>query len=690
MALFDNIRNWLTPTKDDIEAEVASGENTTTEAYKFGYATEWFFNPLYGQPRKVNITQIRNFANSIWIRMCVDTITEEVTSIPYQIKVKEGIDPTPQHQKQIEEVTSFLDNPNRNKETYSHIMKQVMRDILEIDAGVIIKVFDKKGELIELYARDGGTFLKNVDRFGIEKGYYQYSFKVPNNKPIEFNPREVSYFMAHPRTSSFYGWSPIQSLLEILETLNNTIRYNKEFFNQNAIPNGILEVLIKDKDKFKRFREGWENEVKGQFHKMPIINFESKWTPFNMSNKDMEFLDSQSWYMKLVMAMFKIPPSELGFTDNVNYATASSQERVGIRKTIKPYLDLLEYKTNAEIMPEFGYEDLEFCFDEPDYAGEQVKRQQEKTDLELGVRTINEVRAERGLEPVEWGDTPYKGQPDLNSYIDEEVLSGLPAKSKKQNIKKKVKKNDDIDAGQDMIEEADGYMDFLDKFYNKIEREIISDIKKQNFYQINKGYTDFLKNLFSAITTLNLKEILKRVVKKEYTNGIDDAEDELKVDIGYAEKDNILLDKLTEEQVNGYTLPNGEKWFGIKGATEELRYTIMGEVQKGIEEKKSNKEIASNIQEVFDVNKSRATTIARTETNRIVNLGKINSYTNSGLGGFQVYKAHIDSRTSPICKRLNGQKVPAGALFKDPKTGKEYRGPPAHPNCRSTIIWKPK
>ena len=34
-------------------------------------------------------------------------------------------------------------------------------------------------------------------------------------------------------------------------------------------------------------------------------------------------------------------------------------------------------------------------------------RQQEESDLKLGVVTINEVRAERGLPPVPWGDTPW-------------------------------------------------------------------------------------------------------------------------------------------------------------------------------------------------------------------------------------------------------------------------------------------
>ena len=39
----------------------------------------------------------------------------------------------------------------------------------------------------------------------------------------------------------------------------------------------------------------------------------------------------------------------------------------------------------------------------------RVLRQQE-SDLKFGVRTVNEIRAERGLPPVPWGDRPFRVQ----------------------------------------------------------------------------------------------------------------------------------------------------------------------------------------------------------------------------------------------------------------------------------------
>ena len=49
---------------------------------------------------------------------------------------------------------------------------------------------------------------------------------------------------------------------------------------------------------------------------------------------------------------------------------------------------------------------LFFHSPDPTPANQQYLLQQEQSDLRNGVRTINEVRASRGLSPVAWGDRP--------------------------------------------------------------------------------------------------------------------------------------------------------------------------------------------------------------------------------------------------------------------------------------------
>jgi hypothetical protein len=78
----------------------------------------------------------------------------------------ETIDPD-SVQSAVDHIMGFLDNPNTNKENFEKILRRVIRDILEIDAGVINKIFNKKGEMVEIVAKDGSCFTKNPDAFGM-------------------------------------------------------------------------------------------------------------------------------------------------------------------------------------------------------------------------------------------------------------------------------------------------------------------------------------------------------------------------------------------------------------------------------------------------------------------------------------------------------------------------------------------
>ena len=143
--------------------------------------TEWFYNPLKGQPRYIDIYRTRALAASEWVTMCVNTIIEEVASIEWEIKPKDpNLENAPPEELLIEmdRVKDFLENPNPNKgETISTIFRAALRDSLEIDAFNIIKGFSPSSyvrhpaggyelkpqgqrELVELFARDGGSMLK--------------------------------------------------------------------------------------------------------------------------------------------------------------------------------------------------------------------------------------------------------------------------------------------------------------------------------------------------------------------------------------------------------------------------------------------------------------------------------------------------------------------------------------------------
>ena len=125
-----------------------------------------------------------------------------------------------------------------------------------------------------------------------------------------------------------------------------------------------------------------------------------------------------------------------------------------------------------------------------------------------------------------------------------------------------------------------------------------------------------------------------------------------------------------------------------KKTVDRLHGDLKLNLLEGIRAGDSIKELMKRIEPIFDRMKNyELERLARTETINAMNVGRLNAYEKSGVVKYVQWKAHKDARTSDICRRLDGQIIRLGEeLFTDPVTGEQFRNPPAHPNCRSTII----
>jgi SPP1 gp7 family putative phage head morphogenesis protein len=385
--------------------------------------TEFFWQPIRGQPRRVDTNELRQFSQTFWVNACVTTILDEITTMDWDIVAKEDYDYNAVKES-IQQVKEFLKYPNKNRESFIQILRALLKDILEIDAGVLVKVFDlgsydfdnlepksgapilkEKGQrkMTEIYARDGSSFLKEVDKFGFVKGYFQYSYQIPAH-PMWFNKEEICYVARNTRSMSCYGYAPTQAVLDIIKSLHYSTLYNKRFFEENSIPDGVLSLLDTNPTEMKNFADNWVREFQAQPHKFAVVNKDIKWQAFNISNRELEFLETQSWYFKLIISAFGLTPAELGITEDLNKATAATQAELSRRKGIRPLLKLLEQYINEDIIDEFGIEGVEFQFIYDDPAEKSQRLNNWQIELNMGIKSVNEIREEMGLDPVDWGE----------------------------------------------------------------------------------------------------------------------------------------------------------------------------------------------------------------------------------------------------------------------------------------------
>jgi len=457
MMIFDIFKKKIVETKQDHETVLRAGGKSPY--YEYGsinmdksdvfkaYIPYFLYKPPFGYPRTdTDILRCRKLAQTPYIYAVVKAICDRVNSVEYDIVYANPKDQNDANDKKREEIRGFFKNPNGNFESIYDLQRALVRDLLEIDAGVVVKVFNRTRKFRQIFVRDGGTFLINPNIFGYlgdredfidvpgsftfvdddhksnmkvyetlfadKAAYFQYGW-TPGSLPVPFGKREVAYLMLNKRSDSIYGRSPVQVLTEIVYTLLYGGRHNLDYYVNNNIPQGIISLLNANEAQIKSFRERLQEHLnvkdidfdnwRKQPYKIPIVNTDSKFTNWQISSKEMEILESQKFYQKLVYKVFGINPDELGDTEDSNRTIANEQSRIIKKRALKPILHSLEYMWNNEIMTELDPEGI-FRFRYSDYDVEEDYRKNELNVLRMNYMTVNEVRQLNGLTEVPEGE----------------------------------------------------------------------------------------------------------------------------------------------------------------------------------------------------------------------------------------------------------------------------------------------
>lgn len=757
----------------------------TKEIYK-SVIPNFLYKPPYGYPRNTDIVNIRRLADTPFVEQCIRTIVEEITCMKWDIVSK---DENTHDSKNIEKVKRFFLNPNNDQETFENILRKAIRDIITIEAGCWVKIFDNDSNLCEIRAVDGATVLKNPDIFGSYAGkndiipfawgqlffnnfddknnndiktindktaYYQYGWGA-SVRPMPFGKREIILFESNPRTSAIYPKSAMEIVLDAVQMLVYGIDFNLEYFIENNVPKGVFSIpgaSTSDIDAFKN-QMFQANKIKDSvgnwrknWHYVPTVNQELKFTQFQLTNEQLQLIACQQWFTKLVWSVFGVTPSELGITEDSNRATEIVQSKVFRRKTIRPLVSLIETMINNNLISEFetgvwvkneddseqelvkGITDVKFKFDMHDIQEDLERHQLFEIQLRNGIRTKNEIREEMGLEPIEGGDelgsrnpfdSPFKENSENvdkedkeneknfkeKQGVGEEVKARVPTKypsgnkirsSTRKKLAKYMRnaglnvrlKDEEEDYEDEDItniievksEEQTNESKVLEEEFSKILSSLEMDIN--SFITSNSGTNTEIKSIpiveyiKSKIDLSGIFDLFRKALEKSFNKGLENTE--IKTGMNFMNPDKKALDFLITHGLEN-----------VKDMGEELKNDIRAELERGMLAGEGVNKLKERIKNIFSTTDARAQAIARTETNRANNFGKLDGYRQSGLMGELEWVAKLDDRTSILCRNLNGQRVRVGEQFKASDGKKEWTGyiPPAHVNCRSTVVFHP-
>lgn len=411
-----------------------------------GERTRFFWETERGIPRRDDLGVVRQLEKTHPVALPLNTIKTQISTTPFSI-VPTIEDATDDHRDAAEEIEDWLrGNYNGNNAPFDHLTKQWAHDIISIDTGVIEKVPTSEGFLSELYPRDGAVFTKALDKHdrlpeAPEAAYWQFQFsgamkpfdptkslhdlaeefsaypyRQRQGEPIGFSREQLIWTETNPAPWRHYGFGKVQQAKRIAEIVLNQDSSNLSYFKKNEVPDGLVNIVEANQDEIEDFRQYWKDNVRGREHVLPIVGGNGskiEWTPFRPTPDELEFMASQKWYNQLIWMVFGLNQGEVGDIENINRATMEKQAENVFRTTTKPLLDRLANDINNQILPfKQAYHrvggEIEFQWQIDNPAMEAKARERQRNALEEGTATINEVRTERGEEPLEWGDMPLE------------------------------------------------------------------------------------------------------------------------------------------------------------------------------------------------------------------------------------------------------------------------------------------
>ena len=666
---------------------------------------QYIYNPPYGFPKRLNGIFLRRISQNLHISSILKNIKDGIVNTKWEIVPEHGVELTPEEEKNRQEAEELINNPNEI-DTYDDFMRKWLEDLLVLEAGVYQHIFNKKGELKQLRAVDGNAILKNPDihgsftsrdsvildyedfinsvakqprqeniwknvqniyntSFTSRGAYFQYNSAMAYSFPIPYGKDEIVYIQMNPESYGVYtNGSPVSDAVDVILSLIYGVKYHLDFYLNGNTPEGIINIAggsQRDIDNIKQQLTGSISEVdentgfqRKMGYVLPITTADGlEFKPLTFNAKDMEILAQQELLGKLLWQRFGVTADEMGWTANSNRATSETQTGNSQRKAIEPYLLHIEKVINKFTIKRFFKHGKKFRF-------QFVK---DKSQEELTKLNIYEKRVNLGIET--WQTIAEKENIDMKKL-----------KQYKQENEQTHDNDQDEDYDFDLKSQTRPFknelLDIIIKSLDLNKDKILEDLKNKSLEQI--------ANSLNVLLTEPKRELNKLIIdifneNYEKINNITNLE--------------IKPDPKVVNFIEEYTFDY------IKGINEDLVKDIRGAIKRGILDKKGINDIQNNILEVFDIKKSRAETIARTEMKRANSQAELQAWLNSGVGAKKWVSITDDDRTTNISRAMHKkygspeQAIPITEEFEVTVDGKKYGGmtTPFFYNDRDVIMY---
>jgi PBSX family phage portal protein len=330
-----------------------------------------------------------------------------------------------------EELRSFVESLNSD-DSFLENMKKVYTD-LESTGNAYLEVGRTATGKIGYLGHIPTTTMRirrHRDGF-VQVVYNRYTFfrnfgdtETPDQVGTDPQPNEVIHFKKFTPSNTYYGVPDILSAKNAVAGDEFAQRFNLDYFENKAVPRYIITVkgakLTADSER--KLLEFFQTGLRGRNHRTLYIplpsdgeqgRVEFKMDPVEAGVQDSSFKNYAVENRDRILIAHRVPISKIGMPADVSLANAKDADKTFKEQVCRPMQEELEYKIN-KIMAEFT-DAFVLRFNELALTDEETQSRIDASYLVNKVILPNEVRAQKGLAPIEGGDVPLELKPQQAS-----------------------------------------------------------------------------------------------------------------------------------------------------------------------------------------------------------------------------------------------------------------------------------
>jgi HK97 family phage portal protein len=391
-----------------VEARRAALE-AAAEAERKTLALPAILSPVHFSGRhlpKPTPANLRRFAETPIVRRAINVIKDRIAAMDWQVRLRRGgqAESVADCAEKLSALRRVLEEPN-GVDSFRTLLEQTIEDALTGGFGAVeMEATGDPARPAMLWPIDGASIRVNAKWDGqVDTPRYVQALQGQlESNAVKLRDDQLMYIRMNPRSFTPFGLGPLEVAFETVNQFLSAHRFAGKLA-ANSVAQYALWLNEATPAQHDRLIRWWQDEIEGT-GRVPLLSTSQKPEVLRFAqgtDADLR-LAWQEFLIRMIANAFGLPPLMLGLEADVNRSTAAEMADEAFRGAISPLAMLIAGHITRDFFGKcIGWRDFEFVFNDLSARDEQTELEVQVRLLQAGVLTVNEVRAMRGLAPLE-------------------------------------------------------------------------------------------------------------------------------------------------------------------------------------------------------------------------------------------------------------------------------------------------